>query len=30
VAGLFLIGFVGATIDEIQWRRGLKGRTHTP
>jgi Na+/glutamate symporter len=29
VAGLFLIGFIGATIDEIQWRRCRKGRTKT-
>jgi phosphoglycerol transferase MdoB-like AlkP superfamily enzyme len=27
VAGLFLIGFVGATIDEIQFRIRRKGRT---
>jgi hypothetical protein len=29
VAGLFLVGLVGATIDEIQWRRRRKGQTRT-
>jgi hypothetical protein len=29
VAGLFLVGFVGATIDEIQSRRRREGRPKT-